>query len=410
MARLRKYSGEVGRSMLSLLALSGLLLLAAGCSGGDRAASGSVPAPPSPSSGPPVVTSPPDVRVDGTGFVDATGASVQLRGVAVHSLDPVVYQRAPDLGVNFVRLAVPWSDYEPTAPRRDERSFDTERLAELDAEIAFYGRHGIQVLLDLHQYGWSPYFSPLQRGGRANGIPRWIYRGRRFALTEAGRASAQAHIYTDRRATELYAGFAAMLAQRYLNTPNVIGYEILNEPPLGNMPRRTWAVQRIVNWQARVAAAVRAVDPQRAIVFMVPPRTDLGAVQLGPLARIGHLALDVHDYYAGTGARYRTTLQGGRYRGTFAQQARYLAPFVSITHAWGVPLIVGEWGGFPTEPGVEAYQRQMVRLFAREGVSWTRWSLDRTEPLGLLDRSGGLTAAAVQLGRLIAALPSATPN
>jgi hypothetical protein len=403
--RLRKYPGDVGRCTLSLMALSGLLL-AAGCSGGNGAASGSVPAPPSPSSGPPVVASMPDLRVDGTGFVDAAGAPVVLHGVAVHSLNPAVYQRAPDLGVNFVRLAVPWSDYEPTAPQGDVRSFDTARLAELDAEIAFYGQHGIQVLLDLHQYGWSPYFSSLQRGGRANGIPRWIYHGRRFALTEAGRAAAEAHMYTDRRATALYTGFAAMLAQRYLDTPNLMGYEILNEPPLGNMPRQTWAAQRILRWQARVAAAVRAIDPQRAIVFMVPPRTDLGAVQLQPLARIGHLALDVHDYYAGTGARYRTTLQGGRYRGTIAEQARYLAPYVSISHAWGVPLIVGEWGAFPTEPGVEAYQRQMVQLFARDGVSWARWSLDPTERLGLLDRSGGLTAAAVQLGRLIAALPS----
>jgi hypothetical protein len=73
-----------------------------------------------------------------------------------------------------------------------------------------------------------------------------------------------------------------------------------------------------------------------------------------------------------------------------------------------VPLLVGEWGAFPSEPGVEAYQQQMVGLFARDGVSWARWSLDRTERLGLLDRSGGLTPAAVQLRRLIAALPPAS--
>jgi hypothetical protein len=401
----RKYPGEVGRFTLSLMAISGLLL-AAGCSGGGGA-SASVPAPP-PSSGPPATASLPDVRVDGTGFIDAAGAPVQLHGVAVHSLDPAVYRRAPDLGVNFVRLAVPWSDYEPTPPQGGVRSFDSRRLADLDAAIAFFGQHGIQVLLDLHQYGWSPYFSSLQRGGRANGIPRWIYHGRRFALTDAGRADAEAHMYTDRRATALYAGFAAMLAQRNLHTPNVIGYEMLNEPPLGNMPRRTWAAERIVRWQARVAAAVRAVDRQRAIVFMLPPRTDLGAVQLRPLLSIGHLVLDVHDYYAGTGVRSRTTLQGGSYQGTLTQQASYLAPYVSITHAWGVPLIVGEWGAFPSEPGVEAYQQQMVGLFARDGVSWARWSLDRTERLGLLDRSGGLTPAAVQLRRLIAALPPAS--
>jgi hypothetical protein len=377
-------------------------LLATSCSGGGTASGGSSssPAPP-PTSGQPADDSLPDVTVDGTGFVTSDGAPVQLRGVAVHSLDPVVYQRAPDLGVNFVRLAVPWSDVQPRAPQGGDPGWDTQRLADLDSEIRFFGDHGIQVLIDLHQYGWSPYFASLQRGGRANGIPRWVYHGRRFPLTENGRAEAETRMYTDRRATQLYGAFAAMLAERYRTTPNVVGYEMLNEPPLGTMPRRSWAVQRIIRWQARVGAAIRAVDQNRALVFMVPPRSDLHAVRLLPLERLGHLAMDVHDYYAGTGKRYRTTLQGGRYRGTLAEQARYLAPYVGQARAWSVPLIVGEWGAFPSERGVDAYQRQMVSLFAKEGISWARWSLDRTERLGLLRRDGQLTPAGVQLGRLV---------
>ena len=384
--------------------LAAAALLVASCSGGGgvpgAGTSGSSAPPPSPGPNEGAV---PDVAVNGSGFVTADGAPLRLRGVAVHSLDPVVYERAPDLGVNFVRLAVPWSDFEPHAPRGDAHSWDAQRLAALDAEVGFFGRHHIQVLLDLHQYGWSPYFASLQPGGRANGIPKWVYHGRRWPLTEQGRADAEAHMYTDRRATQLYGEFAAMLAQRYRTTPNVIGYELLNEPPLGNMPRQAWAVQRIVRWQSRVGAAIRAVDPNRALVFMIPPRTDLRSVRLAPLERLGHLVLDVHDYYAGTGERSITTLQGGRYRGTLAQQAAYLAPFVAEARAWSVPLIVGEWGAFPNEQGVQAYQSQMVSLFEQEGVSWARWSLDRTERLGLLRRDGQLTPAAVQLGKLIEA-------
>ncbi len=388
-----------------LLAVAALLLAA--CSGSGSATGGptSHPAPP-PSSGPPVDDTAPDVAVDGTSFVTAAGQPVQLRGVAVHSLDPIVYERAPDLGVNFVRLAVPWSDYEPHAPQGDVHAWDTQKLADLDAEIGFFAQHHIDVLLDMHQYGWSPYFSSLQRGGQANGIPRWVYHGRRWPLTQAGRAAAEAHMYTDRRATQLYRDFAAMLAERYRTTPNVVGYEILNEPPLGNMTRKSWAVQRIVRWQAQVGSAIRAVDPNRAIVFMVPPHTDLQNVRLRPLERLGHLAMDVHDYFGGTGKLYRTTLQGGRYHGTLARQAAFLAPYVAEARAWSVPLIVGEWGAFPSERGVDAYQRQMVTLFSRENISWARWSLDRTERLGLLRRDGSLTPAAVQLGHLIASLPA----
>ena len=58
-----------------------------------------------------------------------------------------------------MRLAITWSDYEPTAPVDGVHHWDQARLADLDAEIAFFREHGIQVLLDLHQYGWSPYFA-----------------------------------------------------------------------------------------------------------------------------------------------------------------------------------------------------------------------------------------------------------
>jgi hypothetical protein len=129
------------------------------------------------------------------------------------------------------------------------------------------------------------------------------------------------------------------------------------------------------------------------------------ALRLTPLERLGRIALDVHDYYAGTGKRYRTTLQGGHYRGTLVNQASYLAPTVSIARNWGIPLIVGEWGAFPAEPGVDRYQRQMVTLFQQDGVSWSRWSLDRNERLGLLTRDGQQTPAAVQLGRLLRSMP-----
>jgi hypothetical protein len=47
----------------------------------------------------------------------------------------------------------------------------------------------------------------------------------------------------------------------------------------------------------------------------------------------------------------------------------------------------------------------MVSMFQQDGVSWSRWSLDRNERLGLLTRAGQPTPAAVQLGRLLRSLP-----
>ena len=168
----------------------------------------------------------------------------------------------------------------------------------------------------------------------------------------------------------------------------MLGYEILNEPPLGNLPRRTWAIQRIVRWQARVGAAVRAVDPERAIVFMLPPRTDVRALQLTPLERLGRIALDVHDYYAGTGKRYRTTLQGGtlprhpRQPGQLPGAGRLDRPHLGRAADRGrVGGVPGRARGRPLPAAdgdpVPAGRHQLAR-----------WSLDRNERLGLLTRDG----------------------
>jgi hypothetical protein len=387
-------------------------LLAGGCLGGT-AGSGTTRPPPTsttPSDTTPLVTT------DGTRFVDRAGDTVILRGVDVHTLDPGVYTRAGELGVNFMRVAVPWSDYEPVPPAGGQHAWSEHRLAELDRLVAYCADNDIQVLLDFHQYGWSPYFAHLQPGGRANGIPRWLYAGRRFPVTVAGLDAAQERFYTDRRAAALYGDFAARIASRYRTSANVLGYEILNEPATGGFRRTHWATQRVLRWESKILDAIRAVDSERTVVFMLRGGPSMGAqgADLSPFGSIDHLALDVHDYFAGTGGSgykhdgenvssgYHSTLQGGPYRGTAASQAQYLDVALTAARRWNIPLIVGEWGAFGDLPGLEAYQQQMVTLFEAEGVSWARWSLDNKERLGLLRRDLTPKPDAEQLAQLIA--------
>jgi endoglycosylceramidase len=389
-------------------------LLAGGCLGGTAGSGTARPPPPSTTAAPDTA---PLVTTDGTGFVDRAGNTVILRGADVHTLDPRVYSWADDLGMNFIRVTVPWSDYEPVPPVHGQHTWNEHRLAELDQLVAYCADNDIQVLLDFHQYGWSPYFAHLQRGGYANGIPKWLYTGRRFPVTTAGLDAAQERFYTDRRATALYADFAAMIAARYRKTPNVLGYEILNEPATGGFPATHWTTQRVVHWESKILAAIRAVDAERTVVFMLRGGTSMGAqgADLASFGSLEHLVLDVHDYFAGTGgsgytddgenvsSEYRSTLQGRAYQGETASQEQYLDVPLIAARRWGIPLIVGEWGAFADLPGIDAYQQQMVSLFEADGVSWARWSLDNKERLGLLNRDLTPKPAAEQLAQLIAA-------
>src|SRR5438067_8919987 len=194
------------------LVLVGALLLLTSCS---RSSAGSAPPPArstAPDTGPYVTTS-------GTGFVDRSGSPVVLRGVDVHTLDPAVYQQAAVLGANFIRVAAPWSDYEPFAPAGGVHHWDETRLAQLDALVRFCDARHIGVLLDFHQYGWSPYFAPVAPSARANGIPGWFYDGGRYPVTAAGLDRAKRAFFRDRRGAALYGQFATMMAARYRTSP-----------------------------------------------------------------------------------------------------------------------------------------------------------------------------------------------
>ncbi len=405
-------------SLCSSLGLCVVLsLVSCGCIGSSGGAGTDVVTTPPPISTPGTA---PLVTTDGTRFVDRNGATVVLRGVDVHTLDPAVYAHAAALGVNFIRLTVPWSEYELLPPSHGRHTWNQPRLAELDRLIAYCAANRIEVLLDFHQYGWSPFFAKVQRGGLAKGIPAWFYERRSFQPTVDGRDAAEIQFYSDRRATALYADFAVMMATRYRASANVLGYEIMNEPATGAYSSGHWLTQRVVRWESRILTAIRLADPRRTVVFMLRGGPSLGAkgADLSAFGSLDHLALDVHDYFAATGGSgyspdgentslgFRSTLQGGRYRGTSESQSQYLDVSLAAAKSWNMPLIVGEWGAFNGTPGLSVYQRQMVSLFEEKGVSWARWSLYNRERLGLLTRNLIPTPAAEQLAELIAHPPS----
>jgi hypothetical protein len=386
---------------MCLVLLAAALLLTS-CSG----SSGAGTAPP-----PTAADTSPFVTTSGDHFVGRGGQLVQLRGFNIHTLDPAVYQEAVTLGANFIRVTTPWSDYETVPPTGDVHHWDMARLAELDQLVSFCNEHHISLLLDFHQYGWSPYFAAVQRGGRANGIPAWFYQDGRYPVTPRGLDRAKEQFFNDPEG-----------AERYRHSPSVMGYEIMNEPDTGTLPRNHATTQLVVRWEAQVLGRLRAVDDTRTTVFMLRGGPSMGALHadLTDFGPLGHLALDVHDYFAGTGgsgykpdgenvnSQYTSTLQGAPYTGTLASQAAYLDVGVRAARRFGVPLIEGEWGAFRSMPGIEVYQSQMVTLLDSMGISWARWSLDRAEELSVLNRDGSPTPAATQLQQLLHSPPVTT--
>ena len=405
-----------GRCRILALTAVGVTLAAAGCGGGAD--------PPGPPHVPdPVVRRaprivPPWVTTSDGRFVNQQGQAVVLRGVDVGVTSPGVYERAVSLHANFVRIATPWSLFEPRRPSGAVHHWDVAELRTLDREVEFFERERIDVLLDFHQYRWSPYFAGhyCPHDCVALGIPAWYYGNGRFPDSVAGQSAAEASFWTSEARDDqaAYGAFAAMMAARYARFPNVIGYEIVNEPHAGNLGHGGDATQTMLRWQARIRDVVRTVDPTRTVFVMCDGGgSGVGTADLSVFGSLDHLALDWHDYYNGrsgggldrTGDNWTPSWaathnqQTVSYAGTLANQRRVLLwPLRRATH-YGVPLLIGEWGIHVTSPGAEEYQRQMLSLFAQYGISYARWQLTAGGGFGLLTRRGRMTPLGSQLAR-----------
>jgi endoglycosylceramidase len=364
----------------------------------------------------------PWVTTRGTRFVDQQGQPVVLRGFDVAVGNEPAYQTAPQLGASFVRIYVAWSQVEPTRPTGRVHHWDQALLAELDREVSFYRDAHVNVLIDFHQFHWSPWYAkaeckPNAPACHGSGVPSWFYRGR-YGQDKGAEARAKAAFWTTERRQSLYyyAAFAEMMARRYGTFPNVIGYEVFNEPHTGSLPDATATTDTVLRWQGEIARVIHAVDPTRTVFIMCRGGGEgVGTADLG-LVPGPHVALDFHDYFNGRPG-YGFDVQGdnwvpswpathnqdtnGAYQGTAAAQAAVLQVPIARAQRYRMPLLVGEWGIHTGTAGADAYQRQMIDVMAADGVSWARWNLATAGGFALLDGRSTPNAEATQLAQVL---------
>jgi hypothetical protein len=376
---------------------------------------------------------PPWVVVDGNQFLDTqTSLPVVLRGFDV-PIGTSGAQQAVALGANMVRIPVPWSAIEPTAPTGSVHHWDTAQLQALDSEVGYLQQHGVNVLIDFHQVHWSPYFANVCAPGTATcgngqGIPTWYYADGRFPQTLAGLTAAQAAFFTTESDQSLadYSAFAQMMVARYSAFPNVVGYEIINEPQGGDLAIDMSlhnVTTTMLRWQSAVLAGIREVDPTRAAFISCRGGGEgIGSADLSVFNHDPHLVLDFHDFFDGipnggfdiTGDNWVPSWTATHnqfvtdYQGTLDSQQRVLMVAIRRAAQAGIPLFVGEWGARWDDQNAAIYQTQTLTLLNRYGVSWTRWILNGSDRFRLLGPGGTPNGQALQVSSALAAPPTVT--
>jgi Cellulase (glycosyl hydrolase family 5) len=363
----------------------------------------------------------PRVTTAGNRFVRAdTGATVVLRGVNVAPGSNLTLQnRVVQLGANLVRIHVRWADLQPTAPTPGDAGWDTALFTSIQQQIAWYAAHNVSVLIDLHQYDWSSYFTP--RGG---GIPAWFYTQTKkgeYPPDARGEIRAFTAFYSDPAAIRLYSQLALKVVSAFDTDANVVGYEILNEPLA---PATHAGTQSVLSFEARIRRVFAGADPKRAVFIMARTGGDLGLLDatFRAFGNLHHVVLDYHAYYSarpGTGMTFdgeawtpswaATHMQAhADYRGKAAlQHAVMMIPILKADDQ-RIPLLIGEWGARRDDVHAATYQAQMLAIFDRYGLSWARWTLSAKDSLGILNSVSQPTPAFDQL-RTALLTPSRPP-
>ncbi len=126
---------------------------------------------------PPVYSSLPWITVSGTHFAYDNGTYVLLHGAdysgaefGTFTFTPKDFEAMASWGFNVIRMPIAWSYVEPS-PGVYSQSY----LGKVKEAVALANRYGIYVIIDMHQWWWSPVFD----NGEGNGLPPWAvpYRG-----------------------------------------------------------------------------------------------------------------------------------------------------------------------------------------------------------------------------------------
>jgi endoglycosylceramidase len=343
------------------------------------------------------------LRSDGQWIRDGRGRVVLLRGINYSGLEFGNFfgsSRPPEesdfaqmasWGVNVVRLPIAWHYLEP-APNQ----IDVDHLrTQVDPIVQFARRHRIAVVLEMHQFQWSPC-----TGG--NGAPAWSCEGRGYTRDALGGWTAQSDFWAGALAPDgrpLLDHFLDVwdaVARHYRRNRTVVGLNFMNEP-LDVFALSTFEHLVLHPAHRRWVEIVRGARAPQMLVLDPPVTRNLG-IPANPEPIGDANLLYAPHLYTQTGG-----LPELKYDGDRATVDADYALAASEAAGQGAVLWVGEWGGSTVEAGgflaatELAFRHQLDEQDERlvGGAAWAYFPTDNT--FSVVDAAGAEKGALVDL-------------
>ncbi len=337
------------------------------------------------------------------GLYDPQGRYVLLRGVNYNALGEY-WQGVPGVpttkayedsdiilmehyGFNCVRLTFNWSRMEP-----QRGQYDTAYIGRICHAVEVAAQHNIYVLLDMHQDAWGMYVAtgdseqcPRGPAKGWDGAPQWAtLTDGQATCTPRSRESSPAvmrafsNFWDDRDSLqeECIRGWA-MLVKAAARYTNVLGYDLINEPGLGE--HGVVREDRLIGgYYTKLIHAIRASEkqagaPQHVIMFE-PSVTwrgrDYPSIPLATFRPERNIMFAPHHYFESLSNALNI------------EQGFGLMRFGASLYR--TDLLIGEWGFFRGDRDTLKISRYAIcedRYMM--GSTWWQWSQGCGDPHGV---------------------------
>lgn len=367
------------------------------------------------------------LHIQDSHFEDTQGRRVILNGLNMVCKDPESSYLWPisekeyiDLaaqGINVLRFGIIWAGVEPTPG-----CYDEQYLQNIRQHLQWAEKAGIYIFLDFHQdlYGISFSDGAPKWAELTDGLPHitgdlW---SDAYLISPAVNCAIE-HFWknTEVDGIGLMDRYLEMLrhtAGFFRDVPNLLGYDVMNEPYPGTLGQAAlaavlealpggadaqlkdqsekaqlisslndmsqyrrltellgtytvpWEETVLCQFYSKAAAAIHSEMPE-ALIFTNPCYfTNLGT-PCGLTRLDDNQVLAPHGYDLIVDTGFDALYEPGRIDYIFDQHLK-------TGQRLNLPVLVGEWGAFDGRPGNDAAAEQMIRILERNFWSHTFWT------------------------------------